>query len=205
MAMYRKQNGLKKSKTPRLLVIVAVSLLLLTCIFVALERFGITNFVNNPKSATQKTSDKAKTTSNQPSAQSNFTSDSASNTKKLASTIENEGTVADTNGTVISNTNASQYIKSNGGVIIVHEPLTNSQLKKGSQLVGESTADEVSFRLIDNITGVIAQGNLKVVSGKFSGTFDFSTTATEGRLDLFTATPDGVESNNIYIPVRFTQ
>lgn len=116
----------------------------------------------------------------------------------------NEGMVTDNNGNVGSIPPESQWTTSQTGVITLYAPAKNSVVKKGNTISGKSTASAVSYRLIDDVTGVIAQGQLTVSNGQFSGTFDFNTTASEGRLDLFTTySDDGTESNNIEVPIRF--
>jgi hypothetical protein len=66
-----------------------------------------------------------------------------------------------------------------------------------------SKLDLVQYRVIDSNSGVIATGNLKVVDGKFSGIVTYSSTATEGRIDIFAVKQDGTEYANVELPVRF--
>jgi hypothetical protein len=142
----------------------------------------------------------AKTTSTAPTAQEDFT---GGNERPVNTTEKNEGTVQDTQGSLATSLDSSKWSSSKDGVITVYEPSKNGLVTGNSSLSGASSLSKVSFRLIDDVSGVIAQGTLSVANGKFSGNFDFSTSGTNGRLDIFSATIDGVESSNIEIPIRF--
>jgi hypothetical protein len=145
-------------------------------------------------------SDNTETTSRQPSAQSTFT---GAGKKEIVQSNSNEGVVTDTGGTISTLPPSSDWSSSTSGVITVYSPAKNSLLSSGQTLSGKSSAGRVSFRLMDSISGVIAQGSISVVNDKFSGTFSFATSAKDGRLDLFTTDSNGVESNGVEIPVRF--
>jgi len=140
------------------------------------------------------------TTSKEPSSQSNFTSGGK---REVVPSTNNEGIITDTGGNTSSIPPSGDWSSSASGAITVYSPAKNSLLSTGQILSGISTLDRVSFRIIDSVSGVIAQGSLGVVGNKFSGNFSFDTTAKEGRLDIFTVNADGVESNVIEIPVRF--
>lgn len=144
--------------------------------------------------------EEAETTSREPSAQSNFTYGVK---REVVQSKKNEGIITDTNGSIHSMPPSSEWSSSPSGVITVYSPAKNSLLLNGSVLSGESSADRISFRMIDSVTGVIAQGSISVVNKKFSGKFSFETIAPEGRLDVFTTNDEGIESNVIEIPVRF--
>jgi len=144
----------------------------------------------------------AKTTSTQPTAQSDYTGGSPKG-QSTPTTQSPEATVTDNNGVVSSTPPSSQWTTSPNGVITVYSPAQNSVLKSGDTLSGASSASRIYFRLIDNVSGVIAQGSISVVNGKFSGKFNFSTTATQGRVDVFEQNANGVESSNVSVSVRF--
>jgi hypothetical protein len=148
----------------------------------------------------QSAGESVKTTSKEPSAQSSFTNGGK---REVVQSNKNEGIITDTGGNVSSLPPSSDWSSSASGVITVYSPAKNSILSTGQALLGESSADRVSFRLIDSVSGVIAQGSIGVVNDKFSGSFSFKTTAQEGRLDIFTTSSDGVESNLVEIPVRY--
>lgn len=165
-------------------------------IFAVLELRGITSvFVD--KKVVDSTS---KTTSNEPSAQSDFTSDS--DRKPVSSTPAPETAVNDTSGTAQAQPTASPLV-SKDGAITVYSPTSNAVFTNGSSLSGKASVAKVSYRLIDDVTGVTATGELGVVNGNFSGKFSFATKATQGRLDVFQTGAGGVEKSIIEIPVRF--
>ncbi len=184
----------KNTKKNIILSIILIAFIGALALFV-LEKLHITDFIKSPLSNSTD-----QTTSQAPSAQSNFT---GGNDRQPIQTTTNEGTMSDNNGAVSSVPPESQWLTSESGVISVFSPLKDSLVQNGQQLSGKSTASTVSFRLADNVSGVIASGSINVVDGKFAGTFNFSTTASTGRIDLFTMTPDGVESNHVRIPIRF--
>jgi len=186
-----KINNQKKFTLCKKLFIIASILVGLALIFIALEITDVIHFFDKPVS---------QTTSNEPSAQSDF------NGGKERETIysdKNEGVVKDTQGDVSTIPPESDWSSSTEGIISVYSPAKNSVLSSGKTLSGESTAGIISFRLTDNVSGMIAQGKISVINGKFSGVFDFKTTATEGRLDVFVADSNGIESSVVEIPVRF--
>jgi hypothetical protein len=148
----------------------------------------------------------AQTTSTAPTAQSNYNGGSERPTTTNSNTAANgaNNTVTDNNGSSPTTTPSSSWSKSaDGSSIVVYTPAANGLLTSGDSVSGTSTQPSVSFRLVDNLSGVIAEGKLTVVNGKFSGTFSFSTKATGGQVDIFNQAADGTESNNVAIPVRF--
>lgn len=152
----------------------------------------------NPSTAT--------TPSKSATAQSDFNGGDKRSTDTNTNTAANgaDNTLTDNNGAVSSTPQSSQWSKStDGSSIIVYGPAANSNLSDGAVLSGAATGSRVSFRLVDNLSGVIANGSISVVNGKFSGTLHFSTQATEGQIVVFDQAPDGTESNNTTIPVRF--
>lgn len=196
-------KSLKKSTTRKKLLIVAGVFVVLISIFLILETTGVTHIfssVNNQING--KNNEDAKTTSKEPSAQSDFTNGGK---REVTQTNKNEGIVTDTKGNIPTTPPKVEWLSSADGVISVYSPTKNSILASGQSITGESTSKTISFRLIDNVSGVIAQGTISGVNGKFSGIFDFQTSATEGRLDVFISNSNGVESSNVEIPVRFSQ
>lgn len=183
----------------RLIKYLGIGLLLVgiigTVLFI-LEKNQFINIFGDNKSTT----DNTQTTSEEPSAQSSF---SNGGEREIIQSNKNEGFVTDSNGDVPSIPPQSQWSVSKSGIITVYGPIQNSILKNGQSITGKSTSSTVNFRLIDDATGVIAEGNLKVINGQYAGTFDFDTKASEGRLDVFTANTDGVESNVVEIAIRF--
>lgn len=113
------------------------------------------------------------------------------------------GGATDTGGSASPTTDSSKWITSKSGNITVKQPVADSTLKSGDVLAGTAKVDEVHFRLIDNAKGVIAEGVLHVVDGKFSGKLGFGASSSSGRLDVFSTDSTGVELNEIQIAVRF--
>jgi len=122
-----------------------------------------------------------------------------------AKPTKNDGTATDNQGQVTSpiSTNSSQWLRSASGVITVKQPISGSIIKSGVELVGTAQASKVQYRLVDNQVGVISQGFINVVSGNFSANLSFQSRSSTGRLDVFTANDNGVESNEVQIPVNF--
>lgn len=191
---------MKKPSKKVVLISVAVAIFVVA-LFILLETTNRVNLfpLSGGDSSDKGLQDSAKTTSTLETAQNDFT---GGTDRAPAQSNTNEGTV-ETNSSQSSVPDESQWSVSNSGLITVYSPSKNGLLSSGDALSGKSTLAKVSFRLIDNVTGVIIQGDLPVENGTFSGKFNFSTTATEGRLDIFSASPDGVEQNNVELPVRF--
>ena len=143
-----------------------------------------------------------KTTSTAPSAQGNFTNGSD---RPIATTPENKGNAvfADTQGQIAVTPDKTLWSTSKTGEITVYLPSKDKLLINGDSLSGISTLTIVYYRVIDDVSGMISQGQLAVVNGKFSGAISFSTTATKGRIDVYGATDSGKELGNIEVPVRF--
>jgi len=197
MKRYRVKNKSNKKIIITSTVLVAV---LAVCAF--LELSGKTSLVLDRSSNKTKSEEKAKTTSDAPTAQENFTGGDNREPTTQPSSGE-EATVSDNRGNVGTPPPQTQWTTSPNGAIIVYSPARDTIITNGSTFTGKANSDTVSFRLIDNVSGVIAQGQISVVNGNFSGKFNFSTTASVGRLDIFNTKPDGVEMNNVEIPVRF--
>lgn len=141
------------------------------------------------------------TTSDIESAQSDF---SGAEEREAGNTqLENQGTgqISDTGGVPSSDTSNSTTSKT--GEITVYLPKKDSVVSVNQEISGKSTLPSVSYRIIDNISGVIAAGELKVVNGNFSGKLNFSTPSSQGRIDIFGTKPDATEFSNIELPVRF--
>lgn len=180
------------------IIIITVFALLVT--LVVLEKMHITNFyTKKPPSS----SGEDKTTSTAPTAQEDFTDGDDREAGNSLHEDEGNGTVEDQNGASSGSSNSSSWVSSPGGEITSHSPVPNSVIKTGAIISGTSTLPRVNFRLIDNVSGVIAEGSISVVGGNFSGKLNYNTSASEGRIDLYGAKNDGTEYGNVEIPVRF--
>jgi hypothetical protein len=146
------------------------------------------------------------TTSLNPTISHLQASNPSSNSESRSSSQSNgvsQGTASDTHGQSSVGTSASQWTQSQSGLITVKSPSYGSTIKSGDQLAGSAQENQVQFRLIDDQAGVIAQGFLSVVNGNFSGTLNFTSHGSTGRLDVFTTGPAGDEVNEAQVPVKF--
>lgn len=123
-----------------------------------------------------------------------------------AKTSNADGAATDTNGSASSTTSISQWTVSQSGQLTVKQPSKNTVLKNGDSLIGSTSAavSQVQYRLIDDVTGVLAQGALSVSNGNFSGSLNFQPGSSSGRLDVFTTDGNGgPEQNEVQIPLSF--
>lgn len=199
--VYRAQTHRRTTSNRHKWIVVAVIIVFLAAgVVFVLEKSGTTSFFSSIVDNEQ-----AQTTSDVPSAQPDYNGGAAAEENKdPGNTIrEDKGTavITDTNGATSSDT--SQPLRSSTGEITVYLPHSGSKLASGQELSGTSTLSTVQYRLIDNVSGVITTGSLRVVNSKFSGTLSFDTSASEGRLDIFGTKSDANEFSNIEIPVRF--
>jgi hypothetical protein len=163
--------------------------------------FSAVLIIRRQKSTNKSTtiSSDAKTTSTAATAQPGFT---GGGDRDVNRPVKDEGTVNDTRGVTDTPVDQSRVIVSVDSKISLFSPSTNDLVRSGDQIIGESSLPKVYFRLIDDVSGVIAQGSLIVVNGRFSGNFSFTTTGNNGRLDIFSISGDGIESSNIEVPIK---
>lgn len=186
----------KKKVMVLVLVLIAAGLS-----FLILEKRNVINLYSSndaPASA-----DDAKTTSTAPSAQEDFNEGGEREPGNSLQENEGSGTISDQQGNATAQTDPGSWTTSSSGEISIHSPTRNSSVKTGAEVSGTSTLSTVSYRLIDNVSGLIAQGELNVVNGRFAGRLNFNTTATEGRLDVFGTKQDGVEFSNVEVLIKF--
>lgn len=181
-------------------ILVFIILILVALIFVFLEKARITNLYSKDALDTSETE---QTTSTTKTAQSDFTSGGERQPGNTQSENKGSGGIIDTNGTMPSSVDTSSPTISKSGEITLYSPKQNSLLTSDLEVSGISTLNEVSYRLIDDVSGVINMGKLNVVDGKFGGKLTFQTNAKEGRLDFYGSRSDGAEFGNIEIAVRF--
>ncbi|MEO5627756.1 MAG: hypothetical protein ABIQ89_02610 [Candidatus Saccharimonadales bacterium] len=122
-----------------------------------------------------------------------------------ANADRNSGTATDNQGQISSpvTTDPNQWTRSASGIVTVKSPAAGSTIKTGVELVGTAQSGKVQYRLLDDQVGVISKGFINVVSGNFSGNLSFQSRGSSGRLDVFTADDNGVESNEVQIVVKF--
>jgi hypothetical protein len=116
-----------------------------------------------------------------------------------------QGAATDTHGAAATNTDSSTWTVAASGNITVKSPAANATLSSGSVLSGSATLKQVEYRLIDDQVGVIAQGPLTVTNGNFSGTLSFTSKAKTGRLDVFGSAANGAETDEVQIPIKFSE
>jgi hypothetical protein len=128
---------------------------------------------------------------------------------KLPTTVPKNsqiGGAKDNNGQVTGNLpNPSYWVSSDNGDITLQEPSPNATLQSGDSIVGTAKVNTVQFILTDNTVGLIAEGNLSVVNGKFSGTLSFIAHSSSGVLQVYYPNSNnGAEEDIIEINVKFS-
>ena len=102
-----------------------------------------------------------------------------------------------------ASTSPSQWTQSQSGLVTVQQPINNSTVAPNFTLSGLSSVGNVSYTLIDNTVGVISQGTLNVVNGKFSGSINFKKYGNSGRLDVYNTDPNGKQINEVQLNLNF--
>jgi len=99
---------------------------------------------------------------------------------------------------------SSTPVSSASGQNTLEQPSSGAKLSSGDTISGTAHVSNIQFRLTDDVTGVISQGSLNVVNGKYAGLLKFHTTGTAGRLDVFSLDPTtGAEANEVQVQVSF--
>lgn len=200
MTVQKSNRGIGKFISKKALLVAAIISVGALSLLAVLE---YTNIINLYDKTPQPADDTAKTTSTTETAQEEFSNGDFR--EPGGSLEENSGTasVADNQGVSDAASSGGDFVVSSTGEIKSYSPKANSLVKTGFTVSGESSLKKVSFRLIDSVSGVIANGELEVVNGKFSGTISYNTSAPEGRIDLFGTKSDLSEYSNVEIPIRF--
>ena len=190
---YKNKKSKSNKKSYILVAVVFLVILIILFWYLVITKDNKNNTSNN---------EEAKTTSLAPTADENFSTGNDRPEQGLNSD-KGEAIISDNQGSIDNIPNESNWIKSATGEITLYSPSENQLIKNGDVISGESELSSVSFRIIDDLSGLISTGELAVVDNKFSGTISFSTTATAGRLDIYGSRSDGVEFSNIEVRVRF--
>lgn len=114
-----------------------------------------------------------------------------------------QGGVTDNNGDTQAPPADTTGTTSQSGAITVWQPVGQSLIGSGETIRGKATVPVVQFRVIDDEVGVIAQGELKVVDGVWSGIMRFNAVSGKGSIQVYSLNDQSVEENNISIPVTF--
>lgn len=180
-----------KPKSKRFWIIVAV------VIVAALVAAGILYHNHRSNEAAKKTASKKGYSTTKTHKSKSSSSASAAPGGSLA-----QGGATDNNGQASTSTPTSQWTTSSSGLVSVHQPAANATVTSGTVLSGTAQVDKVYFRVISDSVGVVAQGSLSVVNDNFSGTLNFQTQAGGGRLDVYSYDANGVEINEVQIPIE---
>ena len=141
------------------------------------------------------------TTSKLPTAQNNY-QNSSSDSHTPASSSVNQGGAIDEKGNAGSA--ATGGVSSSSGLITLLSPQDGDTLASGATISGSAKVPTVQYRLVDDTAGVIAQGPLSVVNGKFAGKLQFTSRGRTGSFAVFSFDPQtGAEVNSIKIKVGF--
>lgn len=132
------------------------------------------------------------------------TSSGSSATSKPRGSTEDiaQGGAVDNKGSGVAKTPATEWASSESGLITLRSPLSGSLVKTGDTISGTAKVSTVQYRLVDDEAGVLAQGPLSVVDGKFSGRLSFGHQANSGKLDIFSYDSNGAETNSISIKIK---
>jgi hypothetical protein len=189
----------KNKKSQKRVLFFSTVLVMLTAslLYLAYQRFA-----NNRADDSSNVQQVDQTTSTAPTAQADFSSGESRPVVERDSD-RGEAIISDNQGIVNQTSNESTWTSSVSGDIKLYSPAQNQQLKNGDTISGESSLPAVSFRVIDDISGVISAGQLSVVNGKFSGNISFDTDASKGRLDVFGTKEDSSEFSNLEIDIKF--
>lgn len=197
---------LNNSKNKRMIALIAFVLFLAIISLLILHKTNTINLFNlSRENERQITEDdkNAKTTSSTPTAQEDYSDGDEREPGNSLNENRGSSNISDLNGQIPQGTSTSSSTSSATGEITVYTPANNSQIETGQTIAGTSTLSKVAYRVIDDVSGMIAMGELSVVNGKFSGRINFDTSSSSGRIDIFATKPDGSEYSPIEILVRF--
>ncbi len=119
-------------------------------------------------------------------------------------TVNNTGGVTNQNVKTSTLPPSSDWVSSSDGDITLQEPSSGTVFESGDTIAGLAKVSNVQFILTDDTVGLIAQGNLNVTNGKFSGTIQFTPHSSSGKLEVYYPNPsNGAEEDIIDIDVNF--
>lgn len=170
------------------------ALFLLTGALLIAAGYAVLHHIRQPQ--------RAVTTSKAVTAQNDYTS--GEKHAVVSNTGSNTGGAIDTHGQDAQQSSGAQPVAGSSGSITLYQPAPGSTLRSGEVLSGEAKVPKVNYRLVDDEVGVIAQGQLDVVNGKYSGKLQFKSQGTTGKLDVFSFDPTtGAEVNNVEVKVNY--
>lgn len=128
----------------------------------------------------------------------------ASKPKSNSSSNLAQGGAVDTHGSGVATSPTSSSTSSESGLITVYTPSSGGTLRPGDTISGVAKVSTVRYRLVDDSVGVLAQGSLSVVKGKFSGVIEFQPRSSSGQLDVFSYSSAGAEINSIKVDIKLS-
>ena len=89
--------------------------------------------------------------------------------------------------------------------IVISSPKTDSTVTNGTKLEGTAPTNyaSVSYRIQSDERGMVGQGELKIVNGKFSGTIGSGGATGAGLIEVFVIDANGREQKHTKVAVRF--
>lgn len=179
-------NKLKKDRKKTLrngLIFIAVLIILVIGSLLLYQNIVKPRLVKDPPGATSQPA-----ISEQPEAQiqDNYASTSPSATTSPVSSVPK----------------AEQQVASN---IIIDAPVVNSTVTGGSKLEGSTPQgiSKVLYRLQSDDRGLIGQGELNVVGGRFSGSLVATGVSDSGYIEVFILDTNGREQKHTKVVVQY--
>ena len=107
------------------------------------------------------------------------------------------GTVDNDGKTTGSLPPSSAWVSSASGVITLQQPSPNTSIANGDTISGTASVQNVTFILKDDSVGLIDQGTLNVVNGKFSGLMEFQAHSSSGTLEVYYPSPTNGKAEDV--------
>ena len=135
----------------------------------------------------------------------NDSSKTSPSTKAINVPTPKSGVIDNNGNTTGSIPPASEWFASSNGNITLQQPVSNSTIQSGVTISGLANVDQIGYVLTDSSVGLISQGTLSVVGGKFSGNLTFVAHSNTGTLQVFYPNPvNGAEEDLIDININLS-
>lgn len=132
------------------------------------------------------------------------TTSTGSSRQNNASSGSSQGGVVDSNGIVsvpVPVPADNSGISSDSGLITLKSPIAKAKLTSGDEISGLAAVDKIQYRLVDTVAGVVSQGGLNVVDGRFAGKVYFNQYSNSAVLVVYSFDALGREKNEIQVSV----
>jgi hypothetical protein len=195
--MFKNKNSMYKNQVSKKRRYAPIGIAVLAVVFVA-GILGYKHYTNANRLPDAVTTSKAKT------AQSDYSDGAPRETNTSGS--NNNGGVVDKKGQSDNSSLPSpdKWTSSSSGAVTLQRPTAGEVVKSGDTISGTATTSTVQYRLVDDKYGVIGQGSLNVVDGKFAGALQFTSSHTTGTINIFSLDPaSGAEINSAKIKVSY--